>query len=62
MLYSFLKRYSLWLKTTPPKVISLNILISFFLFSCVVSVYAQQSDIAILLPSTASGISEGDVN
>lgn len=45
---------------------SVTLVIAVFIFTCMASelnpIVAQQADIAILLPSTASGISEGDVN
>ncbi len=62
MLYSFLQQCRLWLKAIPFKVRSFHFLIFIFIIGWVGSISAQQADIAILLPSTASGISEGDVN
>ena len=61
MLFNFLHRRNL-----PFKTISTNIIIFVFVLICalgtVTDVDAQQAEIVILLPSTASGIAQGDVN
>ncbi|MCG9128529.1 family 10 glycosylhydrolase [Candidatus Poribacteria bacterium] len=61
-MYSYIIRSLTWLNTIPSKAITLHIFIFVFFLGWVANISAQQADIAILLPSTSTGISEGDVS
>lgn len=58
--------YTLYRRDMPFKTISTKFIILVFVLVCalgtVTDISAQQAEIVILLPSTASGIAEGDVN
>lgn len=62
MLYSVFQRNQSSFMTIPTNIFLMLVL---FIVCCVgelTNLHAQQADIAILLPSTSSGVSEGDVN
>ena len=62
MFFNVFHRKKLWFRTFPTDIIFILVLVLVCCTGALTNATAQQTDIAILLPSTASGVVQGDVN
>ncbi len=62
MFFNVFHRKKLWFRTFPTDIIFILVLVLVCCTGELTNTAAQQTDLAILLPSTASGIAEADVN
>ena len=62
MFFNVFHRKKLWFRTFPTNIIFILVLVLVCCTGELTNTSAQQTDIAILLPSTASGVVQGDVN
>ena len=62
MFFDVFHRIKILFKPYSATVVHISLLVLIFGFGAITDIAAQQPEIAILYPSTASGIAEGDVN